>query len=492
MRMDWFLRMFLLKGDSMKKAIIFIMLAVAILLTGCNKDDIVTPEDRLKDYVEHWNNGDYQAMYEMLANEVPKEEFVDRYEKIYSDLEVEELEVSFSPQEKGEEEPEWEEIEEMTFPLSVSMTTLAGSVEFEREITMVKEMKTVEEEEQIDWAVQWDAGFIFPELANGGSVRIRSTEPTRGQIFDRNGKGLAINGDIYELAVVPERFTENEAKEKEQIAEALDISVEDIENALGQSWVQPDYVVPLKVVPTLDDNGLAEAVEDIPPLTYQMVTGRVYPLGEKAAHLVGYIAPMNAEKWEEVDQSIYSENDVIGYRGLEQLFEEDLRGERGVTITVEAEGQEPIVIAEKEVRNGRDITLTIDGDIQARIFDEMNGEPGTAAAIHPQTGEALALVSSPSFNPNAFLYGLSAEQWQEWQEDPNNPLLNRFAATYAPGSAFKPITSAIGLKNDSIDPQEELTIEGLTWSKEGWGNYEVRRVSQSSNGKVELTTALVR
>lgn len=476
----------------MKKVIFFAILVVTILLTGCNKDDIVTPEDRLKDYVEHWNKGDYQAMYEMLANEVPKEEFVDRYEKIYSDLKVEELEVTFQPKENEEKELDWEEIEEMTFPLSVSMTTLAGPVEFQRDITLVKEMKTVEDEEVIDWAVQWDAGFIFPQLENGGSVRIQTTEPTRGQIFDRNGKALAENGEVYEMAVVPERFTENEEQEKEKIAEVLDITVEEIDNALNQSWVQPDYVVPLKVVPSIDDNGLSEAVEEIPPLTYQMVTGRVYPLGEKAAHLIGYIAPINADKWEEVDQTIYSENDMIGYRGLEQLFEEDLRGDRGVSITVETEGQEPVVIAEKEVRNGKDITLTIDADVQARIFDEMKAEPGTAAAIHPQTGETLALVSSPSFNPNAFLYGLSAEQWQEWQEDPDNPLLNRFAATYAPGSAFKPITSAIGLKNGSIDPQEQLTIQGLTWSKEGWGNYAVRRVSESSNGKVDLVDALIR
>src|SRR5690606_10304571 len=226
------------------------------------------------------------------------------------------------------------------------------------------------EEEIIDWAIEWDAGFIFPQLENGGSIRIKSTEPTRGEIFDRNENGLAINGDVYEMSVVPERFTENEAQEKEQIAEVLGITVEEIETALSASWVEPHHVVPLKVVPTIYDNGLEDAINEIPPLTYQNKTGRVYPLGEKAAHLVGYIAPMNADKWEEVDQSIYSENDLIGYRGLEQLYEEDLRGESGVQIIAETEGQEPEIIVEKVVKNGIDIHLTIDAQLQTRLFDE--------------------------------------------------------------------------------------------------------------------------
>ncbi|GAA0285774.1 penicillin-binding protein [Gracilibacillus halotolerans] len=478
----------------MKRTILFIaILFIGLILIGCNKEEVITPEDRLKEYVDHWNSGDYESMYQMLANDVSQEDFVDRYEKIYGDLDVEELEVTYSSQETNEdEEVNWDEVESMVFPLSVSMTTLAGPVEFQREMTVVKEMKTVEDEEVMDWAIEWDAGFIFPQLENEGTIRIKTTEPNRGQIFDRNGNGLAENGDVYEMSVVPERFTENEEEEKEQVAEVLGITVEEIETALSASWVEPHHVVPLKVVPTIHDNGLEEAVNEIPPLTYQMKTGRVYPLGEKAAHLVGYIAPMNADKWEEVDQSIYSENDLIGYRGLEQLYEEDLRGESGVQIIAESEGQEPAIIAEKEVQHGKDITLTIDIQVQARLFDELDGEAGTAAALHPQTGEALALVSSPSFDPSAFLYGLSADQWQEWQDDPNNPLLNRFASTYAPGSAFKPITSAIGLNNGSIDPQEELAISGLTWSKEGWGNYEVRRVSESSSGKVDLTDALVR
>lgn len=494
MRGDQFQRIFHFKGDYMKKRIIFtVVLFIGLFLVGCNKEEVITPEDRLQEYVDLWNKGDYESMYEMLANEVPQEEFIERYTKIYGDLNVEDLEISYSsPNTDEDEEIDWEEIDSMTFPLSVSMTTLAGPVEFEREMTVVKEMKTVEEEEIIDWAIEWDAGFIFPQLENGGSIRIKSTEPTRGEIFDRNENGLAINGDVYEMSVVPERFTENEAQEKEQIAEVLGITVEEIETALSASWVEPHHVVPLKVVPTIYDNGLEDAINEIPPLTYQNKTGRVYPLGEKAAHLVGYIAPMNADKWEEVDQSIYSENDLIGYRGLEQLYEEDLRGESGVQIIAETEGQEPEIIVEKVVKNGIDIHLTIDAQLQTRLFDELNGEAGTSAALDPKTGETLALVSSPSFDPSAFLYGLSADQWQEWQEDPNNPLLNRFASTYAPGSAFKPITSAVGLNNGSIDPQEELAISGLTWSKDGWGGYEVRRVSESSSGKVNLTDALVR
>ena len=111
----------------------------------------------------------------------------------------------------------------------------------------------------------------------------------------------------------------------------------------------------------------------------------------------------------------------------------DSRGEDGGVITIESEaGEEKEVIAEKEPRHGEDIQLTVDMVLQESLYNEMKGDAGTAVALHPKTGEVLALVNSPAYDPNAFVLGLSGEQWEEWEGDPKKPLLNRFAQLFAP------------------------------------------------------------
>ena len=111
----------------------------------------------------------------------------------------------------------------------------------------------------------------------------------------------------------------------------------------------------------------------------------------------------------------------------------------------------------------------------------MDHEPGTAAVIDPKTGETLVLASSPAFDPNEFAIGVSASRYNELTEDPNQPLLNRFAATYAPGSAIKPVTAAIGLAAGTLKPEKGHTINGNKWQKDSsWGNFKVSTIIQST------------
>ncbi|MFS8580729.1 MAG: penicillin-binding protein 2, partial [Novibacillus thermophilus] len=226
--------------------------------------------------------------------------------------------------------------------------------------------------------------------------------------------------------------------------------------------------------------------------TKQDVPARVYPYGEAAAHLTGYVGEITAEEWEELKEEGYRKDDVLGKSGLEQVFEERLRGEDGGVITIESEaGEEKEVIAEKEPRHGEDIQLTVDMVLQESLYNEMKGDAGTAVALHPKTGEVLALVNSPAYDPNAFVLGLSGEQWEEWEGDPKKPLLNRFAQLFAPGSAFKPVTAAIGLETGAIQPEGKRNITGKAWQADAsWGNYTVRRVTDPGK-PVNLRDAFV-
>lgn len=174
------------------------------------------------------------------------------------------------------------------------------------------------------------------------------------------------------------------------------------------------------------------------------------------------------------------------------VLEDRLRGEKGAKVYIKkANDAGEVILAEKKPTDGETITLAIDIDVQLITYDQLKGGAGAAAAIHPLTGETLALVSSPSFDPNAFVLGISTEEWNRLNEDPLKPLINRFGATYAPGSAFKPITSGIALENHVITPETTIDVKGKEWKKDSsWGGYSITRVTDPGK-PVNLKDAFV-
>ncbi|WP_067843281.1 penicillin-binding transpeptidase domain-containing protein [Amphibacillus sediminis] len=469
----------------MKQLSKIITIILLFLLAACSKEEAILPEDRFEEYIDLWIEQDFSSMYQYLSDqalaEYDTEAFIERYQKIYDDLAITDLTIDYSiPETEEDQDPP------TVFPVTVTQQSIAGEISFESEITMVEKL---DEDEKSDWKVDWHPGLIFPELKEGGSIAIVKTETSRGEIFDQYGNGLAINGTAYEIGVDPGQFTEQRDQEIKAIADILGISVSSIESALDQGWVTDGVFVPLKII-SPHEGEIIDEIMAIPAVLSRETTGRVYPYGEAMAHLIGYTGNITAEELEKAEPGEYSEQDQIGKRGLEQLFEQRLRGEPGIRIVVEHDGQRT-GIAERSPQPGEDIGLTIDANIQTALYESFDGAAGTAAAIDPKTGETLALVSSPSFDPHLFTYGISQKQYDQLNEAPDQPMLNRFAATYSPGSSFKPITSMIGLNNGSIKQDEAIEIEGLTWTKDGWGNFRVRRVSES-NGPVDLRDALIR
>lgn len=205
--------------------------------------------------------------------------------------------------------------------------------------------------------------------------------------------------------------------------------------------------------------------------------------------MIGYVGDITAEDIEKNPE--LSSTGKIGRSGLEMAYDKELRGTNGGKLSVtDEEGNEKAVILQHEVKNGQDIQLTIDANAQKTAFDSLNGKPGSTVATAPKTGDLLALVSSPSYDPNKMTNGISQDDYRAYEEDPNRPFISRFATGYAPGSTFKMITAAIGLDNGTLNPDEVLTINGLKWQKDSsWGSYQVTRVSDVP--QVNLKNALV-
>lgn len=471
---------------------LILLLIIPFILAACNNDK-VSPNERFNEYVKHWNEQEYEEMYRMFSQSAteayPEDQSTSRTEKVYQDLNITDLQIDF--EELNEEELKLA-MEDGTalIPFTVNMETLAGPITYEYEASLIQE-ELDSEEGELNWFIEWNPGYIFPEMKDGGEIAIKTTNPKRGEILDRNQIPLAINDTVYEIGVIPGELGANAEQSKDQLASLLGMSTDAIDKALSAGWVEDNLFVPLKSILPSEEELLSQLLA-IDGVQRREITGRVYPAGEATGHLVGYIRGITADDLEELDSEQYSANDKIGSRGLEALYEEQLKGKKGVKITINKEDQEEIVLAETPVQDGENINVTIDVNIQEKLFQSYGEDAGTAAAINPITGETLALVSSPAFNPNEILYGISGDLWEKLENDEQKPLINRFAATYAPGSVIKPVTGAIGLKNGSIKLGEGIEINGLTWSNgEGWGDYEVTRVS-TSNGPVDLDDALIR
>ncbi|MDG5472245.1 penicillin-binding transpeptidase domain-containing protein [Jeotgalibacillus sp. ET6] len=467
----------------MKKALIGSFLFTGVLfLAGCS--DPVTPDERLEEYINLWNNQEFDQMYSDYTSADTKETFTkeeaaDRMAALYADLEVTELEVTMPD---VAEDAEWEEGEPASFTVPIRFQTLAGPVDYEQDITVVFE----ETEENENWFIRWQPALILPELEAGDQVRIADTPGVRGELFDRNGNPLAVNGTGYQVGAVSGELTD---EAKTELAEELSLSTETIDEQLAQDWVQAGQFVPLKKVSSSQRDKVAD-LSELDGITYQEIEMREYPYGEAASHLTGYIGAITAEQLEEMEGEGYTATDQIGKRGLEQLLEDQLRAETGRSILIEKGEEETVTVAEQPAEDGEDITLTIDAELQKTAFEAMKGKQGTAAAVDPETGETLVLASSPGFDPGEWSLGISGERYTELSEDPDAPLLNRFAAAYAPGSTQKTITAAIGLEAGTLDPEEGYTINGLEWQDEGWGDFAVTRVHEAPN-PIDLNKGLV-
>jgi penicillin-binding protein 3 len=387
-------------------AVLFIVSAI-FLLSACS--DAPSAKDGLNQFVDNWNAQDFDKMYGQLTEEsqqnITKEAFIKRYTDIYEQTGVTDLKVEVG--DVSEEEAN-SDAESKQLPLSVSMQTVAGEVAFDKDAELVK----VNGEDGAVWKVNWDPSYIFAQLNGEESVRISSVEPERGRILDVNGEELAFNATVPSIGLIPGQI-EGDGKTRDealnQIAEILEMDREEIDSLLEQSWVTDEVNVPIKTLRP-DQRDLVKEVTALPGVQSTETTSRFYPLGEAAAHLTGYVKKVDAEFLEKDDNaSNYSSTSYVGSTGLESVFEDKLRGNIGWKIYTDS-SEEQEIIAETDVQNGEDVETTIDSNTQKEIYNQLKGDSGASAALDPKTGATLALVSTPSYDPNNFIFGWDAEE----------------------------------------------------------------------------------
>lgn len=221
-------------------------------------------------------------------------------------------------------------------------------------------------------------------------------------------------------------------------------------------------------------------------------TNREYPYKDITAHITGYVQGITAEELESKAEKGYNAHSVIGKTGLEQVYEERLKGKDGLKIYIEDNNGNIVkTIAETKGNDGEDIKLTIDINLQTKLYEKIKNDKGFFVVMNPQTGEILALVSTPSYDPNKFVTGMTNDEWNSISTNEAKPLFTRFISTWCPGSTFKPITGAIGLTSGKISEDDEFNYSGLAWQKDSsWGDHKITTLT-AYKGKKNLKNALI-
>ncbi len=460
------------------------------------RQDRTTPEEVLLKYMGYIQEQNYTAMYQLIdveaSGQISEEDFVKRNSAIYEGIDAQNMTVTiiscdvetpsgYAYIPSGPHVPFGNKEAKNIVKYQTDFDTVAGEISFENEAFFRKTDDT--------YKLVWMDSLIYPRLSKTDKVRVSVTQAKRGEILDRNGSVLAGEGAASSVGIVPGRL-ENQDDSLKQIANLLDMNPEEIGKKLSAKWVKEDSFVPAKTLRKVEEIELMSLEPDeevlkeyerqqrlleIPGVMISDTEVRSYPLKDAAAHLVGYVQNVTAEDLEKHAGEGYTASSVIGRSGAEGLFEKELKGQNGCRIyIVDSDGNEKEELACRIVENGKDIKLTIDSELQKAFYEQFQRDKSCSAAMNPYTGEVLALVSTPSYDSNDFIMGLSSEKWAALNGDENKPMYNRFRQVWCPGSTFKPITAAIGLESGAIDPNEDYGNVGLSWQKDAsWGSYHV-------------------
>lgn len=438
------------------------------------------PENVLQTFASYINDKKYEDMYSLLSSKsranISEEDFIKRNKNIYEGIETENFSVDIQSIENENK------LAKVTY--KNSMDTMSGHVDFTNTVTL-------ELNEEKEYKIDWTSNLIFPKLNTEDKVRVKTIEAKRGSILDRNGEYLATNGVASQIGLVPGKMSDNKEEDIAKIAELLNMTSDGINSELSASYVKADTFVPLKTVGK-NELELKNKLLEVKGIKIIDTDERIYPQGEAISQLVGYIQPISAEELKEKAKDGYTSSSKIGKYGLERAYESTLRSINGSEIYIEdVNGNKKTSIAKQEQKDGQDVKLTIDSKLQQTVYEQFKDDKSAVVVMNPKTGEMLALASCPSFDSNDFSLGMTTADYNSLTADSNNPLYNRYLATYAPGSSFKPIIGAIGLTTGAFSADDDFGRSGTKWqNNNSWGDFYITTLSTYS-GPANLKNALI-
>ena len=332
------------------------------------------------------------------------------------------------------------------------------------------------------------------EQAENNRTAVVPIVPNRGLILDRNGIVLATNYSAYTLEVTPSKVVDLE-QTIEDLSHVLDITPRDRRRFKKLKEESKSFEsLPLRT--RLSDEEVAKFAAQryrFPGVDIKARLFRNYPFGELASHVIGYIGRINPTEKEKLDdsddQANYRGTEYIGKLGIEQSFEAQLHGVTGVdSMETSAGGRATRKLASSPATPGNTVKLSIDIKLQHMVEELFGDRRGALVAMDPKTGEVLAFVSKPTFDPNLFVEGIDSESWQALNESPDKPLLNRaLRGTYPPGSTYKPFMALAALETGARTPEQSISDPGYFML----GAHRFRDDKEGGHGTVNMYSSIV-
>lgn len=335
---------------------------------------------------------------------------------------------------------------------------------------------------------------IYSTLSRQNVLTVIPIEPNRGLIYDRNGLLIAKNLPSFNLSVIPSHITnfKNTLSELQQI---IPISKEEL--ALFQkhrSQYRPHQPIPLKV--NLTEKQVAKFYLDqyrFPGVIIQSQLLRQYPYTDLLSNVLGYVGRINQEDLKQIDPVNYSASDYIGKTGIEKQYESLLHGQVGYEeVETDASGRTIRTLHRQPPVPGQNLYLTIDAKLQQVAQQALGGESGSVVAVDPNTGDILAMVSNPSYNPNPFVTGISQKDYQALLNAPEHPLYNRdIRGLFAPGSTIKPFYALGALIQNIITPSFRINDRGIFTLPNSSHVFHDWNWKKGGHGIVNVSTAII-
>jgi penicillin-binding protein 2 len=342
------------------------------------------------------------------------------------------------------------------------------------------------------WDLQVRNPEYYSEAALRNSVKSLPILAPRGKILDRDGRVIVDNHSSYSLILNRQLLKPEHLR---PIAEGLNMDYEELLRRVHRFDSRPKYD-PIIIKQELSESELAFVDSHRDPQTFPEMElihsqRRLYPHNGMAAHVIGYVGEVSEQELNSPEFAKYSQGDIIGKAGIERQYNDQLIGIDGQRqVWVDNLGREHGVLGLKEATPGKDLQLTLDLDLQAVAELAMENRRGAVVALDPRTGEVLAMVSRPAYDPNKFAGRIKASDWKEIANNPYNPMLNRaIQAQFAPGSTFKPIMALAGLETGVIDDNFRVHCPGgasfyghyfKCWQKGGHGTVELHKAIEQS------------
>lgn len=315
----------------------------------------------------------------------------------------------------------------------------------------------------------------YATRSEANRIKPRPVVPGRGMIYDRNGRLLAENVPAFRLDVTPDKVADMDAMLAE-LGKVVDIGPEDLERFRRERKGRRSFL-PVTIRLRMSDEEMARfAVERwrFPGVELEPYLTRRYPFGELFAHVIGYVGRVD-----EKDLEVLGEGNAalthIGKSGLERYYEQQLRGKVGYEqVETNVQGRAIRTIGRVAPQSGADLRLSIDADLQRAMVAAFGEHEGSAVAMDPRTGEILAMVSLPSYDPNLFVNGISHADFKALNENPSRPQFNRLVlGGVAPGSTIKPLMGLAGLDSGTRRPEDKILSTGMFYLpgvSRGWGD----------------------